>query len=173
MLKEDRENHRCILCGTTAAKHSSWDYECPVRMRQVEAAKLAYSTRPAFFQERPAGGVVGQVPAAYRSPLKATTAPAPTTATATAPTTATASTTTSTPTPVSAPPTSTPTEAAHYSCTALERTIQLYSERPWQIVGSKRNPSLQGTAELQAKRPQGRPQGSTNAACNTADIRSF
>jgi hypothetical protein len=51
-------------------------------------------------------------------------------------------------------------------------------ERPWQIVGPKRlfSPRLrssQGPSETQAKRPRGRPIGSTKASRNTKDIRTF
>lgn len=44
MSKEDKAKHRCVPCGTAAAKHPSWDRNCLVRMKQAESAKLAYNT---------------------------------------------------------------------------------------------------------------------------------
>jgi hypothetical protein len=121
MLKEDKTKHRCVPCGTLAAKHPSWDYNCPTRAKQAEAAKLAYNTRPTLFQER----------------------------------TQTAE----------APPKTTP---IFNFAAALEP-----KERPWQVVGPKRAPSPRGPIEPQAKRPQGRPRGSTSATRDIADIRTF
>jgi hypothetical protein len=53
MVKEDRAKHKCVPCGTV--KHSSWDRNCLVRTKQIESARLAYTTLPTLFRERPAG----------------------------------------------------------------------------------------------------------------------
>ena len=54
IVKEDSSKHRCAPCRSLAAQHAAWDYNCPVRTRHTELAKLAYSTRATLFQERTA-----------------------------------------------------------------------------------------------------------------------
>jgi hypothetical protein len=51
--KEDNTQHQCTVCSSRDAKHTAWHRECPARKAQVEAAKIAYNTRPNLFQERP------------------------------------------------------------------------------------------------------------------------
>jgi hypothetical protein len=131
MSKEDRTKHRCIPCGTTTAKHTSWDHSCLVRTKQVESAKLAYNTRPSFFQVR------AQTPEA-------------------------------TPAPSAIAPTSRPT--------TYHRGQAATAPVPELILTQDEDPSPRETTETIeaiAKRPRGRPLGSTKASKNTRDIRSY
>jgi hypothetical protein len=151
IVKEDSSKHQCAPCGSPTAQHTAWDHNCPVRTRHFELAKLAYSTRATLFQERAAA--------------TATVAPAPPAAPATAAASAAAAATTL----------ATPRDARAATEPAPEPRTTTY-QRPWQTVGSKRmfSPrSSQGSSEPQAKRPKGRPIGSTKASRNTKDIRSF
>ncbi len=49
--KEDHEKHRCAVCKG-GPNHVAWARQCPVRQRQVAAARHAYLVRPTQFQVR-------------------------------------------------------------------------------------------------------------------------
>jgi hypothetical protein len=155
LSKEDRTKHRCVPCGTTTAKHSSWDQSCPIRTKQVESAKLAYSTRPSLFQEHLArqAAATAQI---------TTITPTPT---------ETASNNSSTvlepkgraePEPQAKRPRGRPRKIPNVPTTTAPTTTTL-TPTPAEIASGNSCTTLR-TVEPQIIRPGDRPQGSTNTA---------
>jgi hypothetical protein len=62
--KEDRTKYQYILCK---GNYPSWARQCQERIKQAEAAKLVYNTRPVQYQASP--GFVQQPQFQFRSQL--------------------------------------------------------------------------------------------------------
>jgi hypothetical protein len=45
-VRDDREKHRCAVCTSPMAKHTAWSRDCPTRQEAVAKANAAYEQRP-------------------------------------------------------------------------------------------------------------------------------
>jgi len=143
IASEDKEKHRCVPC---TGNHPSWARECTVRQRQIEAANLAYRFRPARFQVRQTQPTAQPVTGEQLVTNR----------------------------PIAQPTHRVLVEADEDSpMTSLEEeSTALVLSQEWNVV-QKRTATHRTASEPPAKRPRGRPVGSTKAAKNNRDIRSY
>ena len=135
------------MCVSCHRNHPSWARECPVRAKHAESAKLAYINRPAQYQA---------TSSFVRRPQR-TTAP------------------TSPPTSQNQANQASPSQDEPAISETIDHPLVVWQE-PWIEVSHKRTPSPhspRSTSAPPAKRPQGRPAGSTKASKNNIDIRTF
>ena len=141
--KEDCMKHLCVSCQ---GNHPSWARECPVRAKHAEAAKLAYINRPMQYQAT----------SSFVRRHQQTTAPTPQNQAGQA----------------GQASSSQSSQDEPIITAATDHPLEDWQE-PWIEVSHKRAPSPRSTSAPPAKRPRGRPFGSTRASKNTKDICTF
>lgn len=144
MAKEDRTKYRCVPCGTKNGNHTSWHKDCPMRSKQAQRARLAYSNRPTQFQTHQV--VRDNMVASIRAIAQ----------------------------PIGAKQTTrgdiylTQEQSQRPTQNVNSSTASVRTEGEWQTVQKRTISPAQGPI---AKR--GRPIGSTRATRNNIDIRTF
>jgi hypothetical protein len=157
LQKEDLMKHWCVPCEKHG--HCSWSRDCPIRKEQIKQAKEAYSTWPAFFQDRTNSGTDGRYAFGMH---RGRVSPQAEQIGGTEPSPGGPST------PTSPAVSTTPTSSLP------KRGVDIPGNE-WTEVRTKRARISQRTragSELPTRGP-GRPRGSTRAARHTVDIRQF